>query len=174
MMDKTFEEALGELDTIVADMESGNLSLDDSLKKYEKGIKLARFCKAKLDKAEKKIEILVKNADGSVDLEPFGDEENTPEPASRASCSSQGETPQYPDKREVPADKQPNDMPSSNAEEPLADINTEIDRSRRVIVSEEPENIPLKHQTINNKQDEPVKKKTTGLLSDSGTEDLLF
>jgi len=73
MKEKSFEEALKELEQIVLSMESGSLPLDDSIKKYEDGIKLARFCKSRLDKAEKKIEILIKKEDGSIEFGEFED-----------------------------------------------------------------------------------------------------
>ncbi|MBT7608948.1 MAG: exodeoxyribonuclease VII small subunit [Bacteriovoracaceae bacterium] len=50
-----FEEGLKELENLVADLESEQFSLDDSLKKFETGVKLFKNCKDKLDKAEKKI-----------------------------------------------------------------------------------------------------------------------
>ncbi len=71
MSDKTFEQALEDLGTIVASMESGDSTLDESLKNYETGIKLSRFCKKSLDQAEKKVEVLVKKADGSISTEEF-------------------------------------------------------------------------------------------------------
>ncbi len=71
MSKKTFEQALEDLGNIVASMESGDLTLDELLKNYETGIKLSSFCKKTLDQAEKKVEVLVKKADGSVDTEDF-------------------------------------------------------------------------------------------------------
>ena len=72
----SFEQAIQRLEKIVADMESAELPLEDVLKKYEEGTRLVRFCTAKLDEAEKKIELLTKKADGSVALKPFeADEE---------------------------------------------------------------------------------------------------
>ena len=79
MKEKSFEETLERLGQIVSAMESGNLSLEDSLKQYEEGIKCARFCKEKLERAEKKVELLVKQADGTVSFEPF--ETDTPAPS---------------------------------------------------------------------------------------------
>ena len=73
MSEKKFEDALLELEKIVTEMESEGLGLDDSIKKYESGIKLATFCRAKLDQAEKKIEILTRKPDGTVDLKDFSD-----------------------------------------------------------------------------------------------------
>ena len=67
----SFEQAIQRLEIIVADMEGVELPLEDVLKRYEEGTKLVRFCAAKLDEAEKKIEILQKKVDGSVKLEPF-------------------------------------------------------------------------------------------------------
>ena len=62
--DLRFEEALAGLERIVRDLEGGDLPLDDALKLFEEGVRLSRFCGAKLDEAEKKIEILMKGADG--------------------------------------------------------------------------------------------------------------
>ena len=67
----TFEQAIEQLEKIVADMEAAELPLDDVLKNYERGTRLARFCGQKLDEAEKKIELLTKKTDGSVKIEPF-------------------------------------------------------------------------------------------------------
>ena len=51
------------------------MALDSSLKKYEEGVKLARMCQEKLDKARKKIETLVKKENGTFGLEPFSEED---------------------------------------------------------------------------------------------------
>ena len=67
----SFEQAIQRLENVVAEMEGAELPLEDVLKRYEEGTRLVRFCAAKLDEAEKKIEILQKKADGSVKLEPF-------------------------------------------------------------------------------------------------------
>jgi len=66
-----FEKALEKLEKIVSDLETGQLSLDDSLKKYEEGIKLSRLCSKNLEEAQSKIEILMKKANGSLEKEPF-------------------------------------------------------------------------------------------------------
>ncbi|MDP8219431.1 MAG: exodeoxyribonuclease VII small subunit [Candidatus Theseobacter exili] len=71
MAEMTFEKALEKLETIVNDMDSEDVSLDASLKKFEEGIKMVRFCKEKLEKAEKKIEILMKDAEGKTKKKPF-------------------------------------------------------------------------------------------------------
>ena len=69
-----FEKAMERLEKIVEDLETGNLSLDEALKKYEEGIKLSRICRERLSQAEKKIEILTRSADGSLKKEPFDPE----------------------------------------------------------------------------------------------------
>jgi exodeoxyribonuclease VII small subunit len=66
-----FEEALAGLERIVRDLEGGDLPLDDALSLFEEGVRLSRFCGAKLDEAEKKLEILMKGADGEWRAEPF-------------------------------------------------------------------------------------------------------
>lgn len=65
-----FEEALKRLEKAVSDLESGELSLDDSLKKYEDGVKLAQFCSKKLETARRKVEVLVKTG-GKLETKPF-------------------------------------------------------------------------------------------------------
>ncbi len=69
MAEIKFEEALKKLEKIIADLESGELSLDESLKKYQEGIELARSCSQKLDSARKKIDILSKNKKGEFQLD---------------------------------------------------------------------------------------------------------
>ena len=71
MAEMKFEEALKKLEKIVGELEDGNLSLDESLEKYEEGVKLSRLCAKKLEVAKKKVEILLKSEDGSMELKPF-------------------------------------------------------------------------------------------------------
>ncbi len=66
-----FEKALEDLEKIVEAMESGELTLDQALKKYEEGVGLVRACQTQLTEAEKKIEILTRTLDGSLKKEPF-------------------------------------------------------------------------------------------------------
>lgn len=66
-----FEKALAELEKIVEALEAGELSLDEALKQYEEGVKLTRACQAKLQEAEKKIEILTKGLNGELKPLPF-------------------------------------------------------------------------------------------------------
>jgi exodeoxyribonuclease VII small subunit len=70
MSKKTFEQAMARLEEIVGELESGGLGLEESLKIYEEGIELARFCTGKLDNAEQKIKTLVKVRDKH-ELEEF-------------------------------------------------------------------------------------------------------
>ena len=70
-----FEAALHRLEEIVKALEGGELSLASSLELFEEGIKLSRFCHARLDEAERKVEILVKKADGTMETQPFETEE---------------------------------------------------------------------------------------------------
>ena len=73
-----FEEALGRLEDIVKKMEAGDMTLEESLKAFEEGIKLARLCSRKLDEAERRVEILLKQEEELV-VKPFQVEENESE-----------------------------------------------------------------------------------------------
>lgn len=68
-----FEENLALLESIVSQLESGELSLDESLKVFEQGIKLTRLCQSSLAEAEQKVEILM-NQNGKESLQPFTDQ----------------------------------------------------------------------------------------------------
>ena len=76
-----FEDALKKLEKIVSDLEDGDLPLDEALERYEEGIKLSKACAKKLEVAKKKVEILLKNDDGSVELKEF--DERTAEEADK-------------------------------------------------------------------------------------------
>ena len=69
-MEMSFEESLTELEGIVDKLEKGQLSLDESLMLFEKGIKLVRECNTKLKSAQQKVEQLVEE-NGEVKEEPF-------------------------------------------------------------------------------------------------------
>lgn len=71
MTSLTFEKALTDLENIVSKLEAGSLSLNESLALFEKGVKLARFLREELDKAEKKVEILLKDEKGEMKTKPF-------------------------------------------------------------------------------------------------------
>jgi len=66
-----FEESLKKLETIVDQLEKGDISLEESLKLFEEGVGLSAACKKELDAAEGKVQMLVKQRDGSVKAEPF-------------------------------------------------------------------------------------------------------
>ena len=71
----TFEQALGKLEKIVEQIESGKIGLEESIARYEEGIKLIKQCRAILDAAEKKIQLLAKAEGGQ--LAPAGELEDT-------------------------------------------------------------------------------------------------
>ena len=71
MAQKTFEQSMKQLEKIVQELEDGDLPLEKALKKFEEGIKLTKLCSAKLDETEKKVSILLKNADGTMTEQPF-------------------------------------------------------------------------------------------------------
>ena len=62
-MSKSFEENMEELEKVVAELEKGDLNLDDSVSRFEQGIKISKECSKILEDAEKKITILVKKDD---------------------------------------------------------------------------------------------------------------
>ena len=69
-----FEKSLKELEALVAKMEQGNLSLEESLQHFERGIQLTRTCQQALKEAEQKVEILLKES-GHDDIVPFASED---------------------------------------------------------------------------------------------------
>jgi exodeoxyribonuclease VII small subunit len=77
MKKKSFEDALEKLEKITNELEEGDLSLEDSLKFFDEGVKLAEYCNSKLNDAQRKVEILLKKDDS---LEPVAfdklDDEN--------------------------------------------------------------------------------------------------
>jgi exodeoxyribonuclease VII small subunit len=70
-MERSFETSLAELEEIVAKLEAGDLPLESSLELFEKGIGLSRECRERLTNAERRIEILVREADGSMSAKPI-------------------------------------------------------------------------------------------------------
>lgn len=68
--EKSFEEEMEKLETIVTELEKGDLSLDDSVKKFEEGINISKKCNEMLETAEKKISILLEK-DGELKEENF-------------------------------------------------------------------------------------------------------
>jgi exodeoxyribonuclease VII small subunit len=69
-----FETALKRLEEIVRKLENGELSLDSALELFEEGVKLSRFCHTKLEQAERRVEILLKNGSSQVEAVPFESE----------------------------------------------------------------------------------------------------
>jgi exodeoxyribonuclease VII small subunit len=67
-LSKKFESALEELESVVEQLESGELSLEDSLAAFEKGVGLVKYCNQKLAEVEKRVEILVKDKEGRLQL----------------------------------------------------------------------------------------------------------
>lgn len=72
----TFEESLKQLEVIVDQMEKGDLPLEQALKLFEEGVNLSAVCKKELDEAEGKVQLLIKQRDGSFRTEPFPTEKN--------------------------------------------------------------------------------------------------
>lgn len=66
-----FETAFKKLESIVENLESGDLSLEEALKIYEEGVKMADICSKRLSEAEKKIEIIMKTNPGKFKTEPL-------------------------------------------------------------------------------------------------------
>ena len=73
-MDKNFEQSMKELEEIAEKLSDGDISLDESIKLFEDGMKLSKSCQKILENAEKKVNILI-NKDGEFEKEPFGETE---------------------------------------------------------------------------------------------------
>jgi exodeoxyribonuclease VII small subunit len=69
--EKAFEEALQELEEIVSRLEHGDLPLEEALQLFEEGVRLSRLCHAKLDEAQKRVEIVLKDENGKMAAHPF-------------------------------------------------------------------------------------------------------
>ncbi|OPY92253.1 MAG: Exodeoxyribonuclease 7 small subunit [Syntrophaceae bacterium PtaU1.Bin231] len=75
MAKEKFEDALAKLEEIVKKMESGDLSLEDSLKSFEEGIRLVRVCSRKLDEAQRRVELLLQE-EGETVAKPYREEDS--------------------------------------------------------------------------------------------------
>jgi len=75
MAEKKFEAALARLEELVKELEQGDLPLEQSLKLFEEGIKLSRICNRRLEDAERRVEILLKDETGNVVAQPFDEEQ---------------------------------------------------------------------------------------------------
>ncbi|MDD5217653.1 MAG: exodeoxyribonuclease VII small subunit [Candidatus Omnitrophica bacterium] len=87
-----FEKALERLEKIVQDLETGSISLEDALKKYEEGVKLSRACQEKLTQAEKRIEVLTRDLNGALKRENFTPDADGSEPAKGPAKRRKNET----------------------------------------------------------------------------------
>jgi exodeoxyribonuclease VII small subunit len=76
MAEKKFEAALARLEEIVQELEKGDIPLEKSLKLFEEGVKLSRVCNKRLQEAERKVEILMKDREGNIRAEPFKEEDS--------------------------------------------------------------------------------------------------
>ena len=69
----SFEQAMEDLEKIVEELEGGDLTLEQSLERYERGVKAVKRCRQVLDEAEKKLHILISDEQGHIAEEPFED-----------------------------------------------------------------------------------------------------
>ena len=93
MAEQKFEKDLEKLEGIVESLEEGELSLDDSIKKFEEGITLYKRCEKALSAAEKKIEMLTKNAEGELETSPMEDDDSDDTKTDAAESDEGGEVP---------------------------------------------------------------------------------
>jgi exodeoxyribonuclease VII small subunit len=71
---KDFEKALARLEEIVKLLEKGELALEEALQLFEEGVKISRSCSARLQEAERKVEVLLKNERGRLEEKPYEEE----------------------------------------------------------------------------------------------------
>ena len=74
-----FEEALSRLEAVVARLEGGDLPREDALSLFEEGVRLTRLCSARLEEAERKVSLLLRNEQGELREVPFGEAEEEDE-----------------------------------------------------------------------------------------------
>jgi len=70
-----FEETFKKLEAIVNKLENGDLPLEESMKLFEEGMRLSKICSQRLTEVQKRVEILLKSADGNLQSQPFSFEE---------------------------------------------------------------------------------------------------
>ena len=75
MAKKTFEQSMKQLEQIVVELESGELTLEQAIKKFEEGMELSKFCSLKLEETERKITLLMQNNTGQAVEKPFPTED---------------------------------------------------------------------------------------------------
>jgi len=71
MEELSFEEALKRLEELVAKLEAGDLSLEQALEAFEEGVRLSRLCSQRLNEAQKRVSILLRNQEGALEERPF-------------------------------------------------------------------------------------------------------
>ena len=71
MSEPSFEDVLGQLETVVSRLEGGDLSLEEALRTFEEGVRLARACAARLEDAEQRVRLLTRASDGTEAEVPF-------------------------------------------------------------------------------------------------------
>ncbi|MEK7205555.1 MAG: exodeoxyribonuclease VII small subunit [candidate division NC10 bacterium] len=71
MSEPTFEEALGQLEALVARLEAGELPLEEALRAFEEGVRLTRLCAARLEDAERRVHLLTRTPEGAEQEVPF-------------------------------------------------------------------------------------------------------
>lgn len=86
MKEMKFEEALKKLEKIVSDLEAGDMSLEESLSKYEEGIKLSKICSRQLEAAKSRVELLMKSG-SKFDIKPFDVASTEEKSKSKSKCS---------------------------------------------------------------------------------------
>jgi len=81
MAQKSFEDAMRQLESIVQELESGDLPLEEAMRKFEEGIALSRFCTKKLDDTEKKVNLLLKDQQDKIIEKPFSTDNTAEAPS---------------------------------------------------------------------------------------------
>jgi exodeoxyribonuclease VII small subunit len=79
MAKKTFEQSIKQLEQIVTELESGELPLEQAIKKFEEGMELSRFCAQKLEETERRITLLMQDSAGRPVEKPFANEGREPD-----------------------------------------------------------------------------------------------
>lgn len=99
----SFEESMARLEELCGELEEGDLSLDESLRRYEEGVGALRRCESFLKKAEQKVRVLLEKQDGELEEEPFGEAEPP--------AAAQKEIPAAEEEEAVDDDDDDDDMP---------------------------------------------------------------
>lgn len=75
MAKKSFEQSMKQLEQIVVELESGDLPLEQAIRKFEEGMELSKFCSQKLEETERRITLLVRDGTGQTVEKPFPSED---------------------------------------------------------------------------------------------------